>query len=213
MNRNICCLLTVFAIAIAAYAQPAHEAKEHHIIKPLMRDGKPIVRGVSKYEVVSGNPEVEGAPFVIRMHNYDNQVLPPHWHPGDEHVVVVKGTWYIAAGDAWDRSAMREMNVGDYIFVPKNMRHFGISKGETVVQIHGIGPFKIVLADPWIYLPDPKAAASFKFKEGERVRSKRGDGTVRWGAHSPKNKITQYTVETADGSVFFEFESELQILK
>jgi hypothetical protein len=39
------------------------------------------------------------------------------------------------------------MNVGDYAFVPKEMRHFGWSKTETVVQIHGIGPFKVIPDD------------------------------------------------------------------
>jgi hypothetical protein len=178
-----------------------------------MRDGKPAARGLNNYEVVSGNPEVPGAPFVIRIHNYDNQVLPPHWHPEDEHIVVVKGTWLIAEGDTWDRSAMREMNVGDYIFVPKLMRHFGLSRGETVVQIHGVGPFKINLADPWMVLPDPKAAAKFKFKETDRVKSKRGDGVIRFGVYSEKNKITQYAVEKNDGEIFFEFEGELEKVK
>ena len=216
MKRYLICLLAILALASVSLAQVGDKRtgdKTHHVIVPLMRDGKPTARGLSRYEVVSGNPEVLGAPFVIRIHNYDNQVLPPHWHPEDEHIVVVKGTWYIAEGDTWDRSAMREMNVGDYIFVPKHMRHFGLSKGETVVQIHGVGPFKINMADPWMILTDPKAAVHFKLKENERVKSKRGDGVIRWGVYSEKNKITQYAVEKKDGGVFFEFEGELERVK
>lgn len=216
MQRSLICLLAILSLKCVSVAQVGDkhpDDKSHHFIVPLLRDGKPTSRGRSGYEVISGNPEAQGAPFVIRIHNYDNQVLPPHWHPGDEHIVVVKGTWYLAAGDTWDRSAMREMNVGDYVFVPKGMRHFGLSKGETVVQIHGVGPFRIVLADPWLYLTDPKARERFKFKEGERVKSKRGEGVVRYGVHSEKNKITQYAVAKDDGDAFFEFEGELERVK
>lgn len=216
MGRRLLYLLAILAFGSASLAQVGDKRtddKTHHVIVPLMRDGKPTSRGRSGYEIVSGNPEVPGAPFVIRIHNYDNQVLPPHWHPEDEHIVVVKGTWYLAEGDTWDRSAMREMNVGDYVFMPKQMRHFGLSKGETVVQIHGVGPFKINLADPWMMLTDPKAAGLFKFKESERVKSKRGEGVIRWGAYSEKNRITQYAVEKKDGDVFFEFEGELERVK
>lgn len=191
-------------------AQEKHsDEKGHHVIKPMMRDGRPTARGMSHYEVISGDPTVPGAPFVIRIHNYDNQVIPPHWHPEDEHIVVVKGTWSLAEGDTWNRAAMRDLNVGDYVFVPKQMRHFGISKGETVVQIHGIGPFKINMADPWMFLPDPKAASRFKFKESDRVKSPRGEGVIRFGVFSEKNKITQYAVEKTDGNIFYEFEAEL----
>ncbi len=216
MRTHLVCLLAIFTLGSASLAQVVDKQaddKNHHVIIPLLRDGKPTSRGRSGYEIVSGNPEVPGAPFVIRIHNYDNQVLPPHWHPGDEHIVVVKGTWYIAEGDTWDRSAMREMNIGDYIFVPKQMRHFGLSKGETVVQIHGIGPFKINLADPWLYLTDAKAAGYFKFKESETVKSQRGEGVIRWGVYSEKNKITQYLLEKKDGEIFFEFEAELERVK
>jgi cupin superfamily acireductone dioxygenase involved in methionine salvage len=216
MKMCLICLSVILALGTASPAQVAAKHagdKNHHFIVPLMRDGKPTARGLDKYEIVSGNPDVPGAPFVIRIHNYDNQVLPPHWHPEDEHIVVVKGTWYISEGDTWDRSSMREMNVGDYIFVPKNMRHFGLAKGELVVQIHGVGPFKTVLADPWLNLTDPKADGKFKFKEGERVRSKRGEGIIRWGVYSEKNRITQYAVENKDGDAFFEFEGELERVK
>lgn len=216
MKRYLSCLVAILTFGSAYPAQVGDKQADdtnHHIIIPLLRDGKPTSRGRSGYEIVSGNPEVSGAPFVIRIHNYDNQVLPPHWHPGDEHIVVVKGTWYLAEGDTWDRSAMREMNVGDYVFVPKQMRHFGLSKGETVVQIHGVGPFKTILADPWMFLTDPQATGHFKFKENERVKSKRGEGVIKWGASSEKNRITQYAVEKKDGDVFFEFEGELEKAK
>src|SRR5688572_15321930 len=124
MKRFLFILLAISMSGTAAAAQaPVQHTADanHHVVVPLMRDGKPTSRGLPQYEIVSGNPNLAGSPFVIRIHNYDNQVVPPHWHPGDEHIVVVKGTWYLAPGDTWDRSGLREMNVGDYVFVPKNM--------------------------------------------------------------------------------------------
>jgi hypothetical protein len=32
--------------------------------------------------------------------------------------------------------------------MPKEMRHFAWAKGETIIQIHGIGPFKTYWVEP-----------------------------------------------------------------
>jgi hypothetical protein len=184
-------------------------ARTHHMIVPLMPEKIPkdFKRG---FETVSGDPDKPGEPFVIRIYNVDNQVVPPHWHPEDEHITVVKGTWYIGDGDTFNRTGLREMNVGDYVLVPKQMRHFAWSKGATVVQIHGIGPFKMNLADPWMLLSNDKAAAHFKFKMNDRVTSTKGEGIIVFGAYSEKNKITQYMIAKNDGDAFAEFEENLE---
>jgi hypothetical protein len=181
----------------------------HHRIVPLTAGGmqKFLKQG---FEVISGNPAEPGVPFVIRIYNTENQVVPPHWHPEDEHVKVIKGIWCVGDGDTFDKSSLREMNVGDYVFVPKQMHHFAWSKTPTVLQIHGIGPFKMNLADPWLLLSDKAGASHFKFKMNDRVRSKRGEGVVVFGAFSEKNKLTQYIVEKKDGDAFAEWEEELE---
>jgi hypothetical protein len=93
------------------------------------------------------------------------------------------------------------------------MRHFVWSKGATVGQIHGIGPFKTNLADAWRFLPDEKAAPHFKFKLNDRVRSERGEGVVVFGAYSEKNKIKQYYVLKKEGEAFAEFEEKLEKMR
>jgi hypothetical protein len=37
---------------------------------------------------------------------------------------------------------------GSFRRMPKNMRHFTIAKGETIIQLHGIGPFDIHYVNP-----------------------------------------------------------------
>ncbi len=208
-------LVTGVLASGAAWAQPpsplpAPRAEEpHHLVVPLVENGDLKAR-TRPYEVVSGDPDKPGAAFVIRIFNLDNQVVPPHWHPEDEHIVVVKGTWLVGGGDRFDRAALREVAVGDYVFVPKKMSHFALSKGETVIQVHGIGPFKINFTDPWLRLSRPADSARFKFKGGARVRSSRGEGFVREGFSSEKNAVTQYIIEKDDGRAFWEFEAELE---
>lgn len=97
----------------------------------------------------------------------------PHWHPEDEHVVVVQGTWYLGAGDRFSRSDLREMTVGAYALVPKKMNHFAWSKGDTIIQVHGIGPFRITFVDDLKLLRDPGAASLFKFKPLRGARPER----------------------------------------
>ena len=72
----------------------------------------------------------------------DGTKVPPHWHPIDEHLTVVSGTFHMGIGDTFDESAAKAMTVGSYGMMPKDVRHFAWAKGETVVQVHGIGPFK-----------------------------------------------------------------------
>jgi quercetin dioxygenase-like cupin family protein len=94
------------------------------------------------FAVMSGSPNTEGAPFVIRIKLADGAKVAPHWHPMDEHVTVVTGTFYVGMGEKFDESLAKEMPPGSYVIMPKDMRHFAWAKGETIIQIHGIGPFK-----------------------------------------------------------------------
>jgi hypothetical protein len=45
------------------------------------------------------------------------------------------------------------------------MRHFAMSKGETIVQVHGAGPFKVNCVNPSeVPPPDADVAAAAKPK-------------------------------------------------
>jgi len=48
----------------------------------------------------------------------------------------------VGAGDKLDENACRDMPAGSYMVLPKGMHHFAVAKGD-VVQVHGVGPFKI----------------------------------------------------------------------
>lgn len=95
-----------------------------------------------------GNPYKAGATFVLRVKLPDGYKLPAHWHPTDENVTVLQGVLLIGTGDKLDTSKMEELPTGSFMNMPKTMRHFTMAKGETVIQLHGVGPFDIHYVNP-----------------------------------------------------------------
>jgi len=102
----------------------------------------------AKLAVVSGDPSKAGLPFTMRVKFPDGYQVPPHWHPTDENVTVIQGTVNIGAGDKFDQSASKALPAGSFALMPKNMHHFAWASGETIVQIHGVGPFAINYVNP-----------------------------------------------------------------
>lgn len=206
MRCSLAITLVVTTLLVVSPRNAAQqEAGIHHLIVPLGKDG---YGGITR---VSGDPDTPGAPFVIRIANVDGEIVAPHWHPEGEHIVVVQGTWFLGAGDRFSRSDLREMTVGAYALVPKKMNHFAWSQGHTIIQVHGIGPFRINFLDQDIKLLSKASDTSFfKFKSGDRVRGPKGVGVVKMGAHSPLEKRTQYTVETGPNQAYAALEQDLE---
>jgi hypothetical protein len=48
----------------------------------------------------------------------------------------------MGVGETFTESAAMSMTTGSYSMLAKEIRHFAWATGETVVQIHGVGPFK-----------------------------------------------------------------------
>ena len=67
-------------------------------------------------------------PFVVRIRCVDGAKIPAHWHPTDESVTVLKGTFLVGMGETFDESKLQTMNVGNFISMPKEIRHFAMSK-------------------------------------------------------------------------------------
>jgi hypothetical protein len=93
--------------------------------------------------LLSGDPSKEGQAFAIRVKLPDGYRIPPHWHPTDEHVTVLQGTFMIGMGEKFDKAALKPLTVGGYAHTIAKMPHFALTKGETIVQVHGVGPFTL----------------------------------------------------------------------
>jgi len=101
----------------------------------------------AKVSVLEGDPSKEG-PFVMRALMPDGYKVPPHTHPGPERVTVLSGTFYIGMGDRFDADKCKAMPAGSYGTWPAGMKHFAFVKGETVIQIHGTGPWSLTYVRP-----------------------------------------------------------------
>lgn len=107
------------------------------------------IRPGNEMAVVYGDPSKAGELYAVRFRFQDGFKVPAHWHPQDEHATVLQGTLLLGMGAKWDAAQLTtEMKAGTYIFVPKEMPHFALAKGETILQAHGVGPFKIIYANP-----------------------------------------------------------------
>src|SRR5580700_3446823 len=144
------CLVMAAAVGITltVCSQEKKEMAEGHMIVHFS-DLKwtPIIKGCD-LATVSGDSSADGAPFVVRLRCVDGAKIPAHWHPTDENVTVLKGTFLVGMGETFDESKLQPMNVGNFVAMPKETRHFGLAKGETIVQVHGAGPFKVNWVNP-----------------------------------------------------------------
>ena len=114
-------------------------------IPPSAMVGTPSVEVGGKLQIatVQGNPMQAGQPYTLRLFCANGVKIAPHWHPTTENVTVVKGTFAIGMGSKWDPAALKDLPTGGFASAPARMRHFGTCKGDTIVQVHGLGPFVV----------------------------------------------------------------------
>ena len=161
------CLVMAAAVGITltVCSQEKKEMAEGHMIVHFS-DLKwtPIIKGCDLASV-AGDSNADGAPFVVRLRCVDGAKIPAHWHPTDENVTVLKGTFLVGMGETFNESKLQPMNVGNFASMPKEMRHYGLIKGDTIVQVHGMGPFKVNWVNPSeVQPPDAPTAGAAKPK-------------------------------------------------
>jgi uncharacterized protein (TIGR02246 family) len=102
-----------------------------------------------KLAVLSGDPGKAGH-YVLRLQFPAGYRFPVHWHPGIENLTVVSGTFLLGMGNTVDATALKTYGPGDFLYIPPRHAHFGGSsaQGPSVIQLHGEGPFQVVLGPP-----------------------------------------------------------------
>ena len=96
---------------------------------------------------LEGDPTKEG-PFVVRFLFPDGYHVAPHTHPKTERVTVISGVLHLATGEALDRNSAKGLPAGSFGFWPAGMKHTAWSEGETIIQLHGVGPWQINYVNP-----------------------------------------------------------------
>jgi quercetin dioxygenase-like cupin family protein len=97
---------------------------------------------------VEGDPKTPNALFALRGKLPDGYQIPPHFHPADEHVVVLSGVLNMGLGDKLDKNATTALPAGGFMVMPAGHRHYAWAKGETIIQIYGIGPWGLTYVNP-----------------------------------------------------------------
>jgi quercetin dioxygenase-like cupin family protein len=119
--------------------------KDHVMVRPddvKWGPAPPSLPAGAQAAFLAGDPG-KAEPFVLRVKFPDGYKIPPHWHPTDENVTVLQGTFLVGAGDTFNADSSQPLPAGSFVRMPKEMRHFALVKGETIVQVHGMGPFRI----------------------------------------------------------------------
>ncbi len=148
-------LLVVFLGAIASIVLGAEEqakmaAGEHKLIDPAKiewGDGPPGLPQGAKLAVLWGDPAQKGV-FTLRLNFPAGYRIMPHTHSSAEIVTVISGTLNMGTGPKFDESAGHKMPAGTLMAMPAGTQHFAWASEETVIQVHGEGPFKIVYVNP-----------------------------------------------------------------
>ena len=108
----------------------------------------PSIGPGAKMAVIDGDPTSTG-PFVMRLKLPPKSKIGVHTHPATENVTVLSGTLYFAAGDKFDTKKAKAYGPGGYFSIEQGESMFAYTKGkETIVQLHGNGPWDIAYANP-----------------------------------------------------------------
>ena len=85
---------------------------------------------------------------MVRLKMPAGYKIAPHWHPTDEHVTVVSGTFALGMGEKFDKATMKGLPAGGYAFLPAEMRHFAMATTAATIQVEGPGPFVLTYVNP-----------------------------------------------------------------
>jgi hypothetical protein len=130
--------------------EPAGHKSDHEIVTPAdikWQDGPATLQKGAQMVILEGDPSKDG-PFVMRVKLPDGFRVMPHTHPKDERVTVITGTLYLGMGAKFDEKGGKAMPAGSYGRTEAGMKHFGWVKGETILQLHGTGPWAIDYVNP-----------------------------------------------------------------
>jgi quercetin dioxygenase-like cupin family protein len=101
----------------------------------------------AKMAVLQGNPG-KAEQFTVRLDFPAGYTIAPHFHPTDEHITVITGTFLVGMGDKLDAAKMATLPTGGFVTAPAKMNHYARAKGQTVVQISAMGPFQMTYVNP-----------------------------------------------------------------
>lgn len=147
--------LAVLAAA-AGFAAAPDEKPTHAFVAAASLEWKPgpgSLPAGAKMAVLEGDPTQEGI-FTMRLSLPAGYKVPPHWHPAYEHITVISGAFHMGTGETFDTAHGHVLAAGDFGYMAPGARHYAWTESETIIQLHGMGPWQIYYVDP---ANDPRA--------------------------------------------------------
>ena len=151
--------LFVLAVPLLLASPAVVQAKAHHHAaaapKPKAAtpadlkwmDGPAGLPAGSQVAIVSGDPGKAGK-FTIQLKFPAQYVVPPHWHPTDEHVTLVSGKLAYGMSDQLNRANAQALAEGASVTMKAKQNHWVFTGDGATVEVSAIGPFKITYVNP-----------------------------------------------------------------
>src|SRR5688572_11480628 len=147
-------MVTAIAFAFASLiplptAGAEHTMAGHVSILPsdLKWSDAPSVAPGAQIAVIEGDLKA-AVPFTFRLKLPANSRIGAHSHPAVDRVTVISGTFYLGIGDTFAPAKARGYTPGGITIMPVGMPMYVFTKEETVIQIHGTGPWGINFINP-----------------------------------------------------------------
>jgi quercetin dioxygenase-like cupin family protein len=149
MNAKNVGLLALLTLACAGAPTSGAQTGAHIMVAPtdLKWADVPSLPPGGKIAVIEG-PLNEAVPFTLRLKLPADYEIPAHWHPAIEHVTVLSGTFNMGMGDRLDAAKTKPLSAGSVAVMPPRTNHFAWTKEETIIQVHGVGPWAITYVNP-----------------------------------------------------------------
>jgi len=127
----------------------AGEHRGHVMVTPatLQWADAPVLPPGGQFVVLESSLS-EAVPFIFRVKFPADYKVPAHWHPVVERITVISGTLHLGAGDTFDPEKTTALPAGSVSIMEPKMNHFAWTKEETVVQVHGVGPWGFTYVNP-----------------------------------------------------------------
>ena len=107
----------------------------------------PVFPAGAKFAVIDGDPGSKGL-VTVRLKMPAGYQIAPHWHPTDEHITVLAGTFSVGMGDTLDKQQSKTLKAGGYAVAPATVHHYAWTEGGATVQVHMNGPFALTYVNP-----------------------------------------------------------------
>ncbi len=143
-------LSSIVLLALPTIALAADKSGEQVVVNAKNLkwvDAPPSLPKGAKVVTLYGDPTSNGH-YVIRLSMPSKYKIPFHWHSQPQRMTVVSGTFYVASTETYDKKIAHGVKQGGFVILPARAQQFAFTKGKTIVEIHGEGPFDVKYTNP-----------------------------------------------------------------